>query len=75
LLPVPSRKALIVGLNSYCAPTRGAFQTGRFPYHLSAVEKNLIPWDMPVGIDLNYTMLPAMLKKAGYASHHIGKVT
>eukprot|EP00045_Choanoeca_perplexa_P006088 m.51781 g.51781 ORF g.51781 m.51781 type:complete len:126 (-) comp13459_c0_seq1:1024-1401(-) len=26
-----------------------------------------------VGIDLNYTMLPAMLKKAGYSSHHIGK--
>lgn len=28
----------------YCAPSRGAFHTGRFPFHLDAVEKNLIPW-------------------------------
>eukprot|EP00730_Choanoeca_flexa_P004670 TRINITY_DN11768_c0_g1_i8.p1 TRINITY_DN11768_c0_g1~~TRINITY_DN11768_c0_g1_i8.p1 ORF type:complete len:519 (+),score=110.86 TRINITY_DN11768_c0_g1_i8:135-1691(+) len=57
----------------YCAPTRGAFQTGRFPYHLSAVEKNLIPWNMPVGINLSYPMLPKMLKQAGYDAHHVGK--
>lgn len=57
----------------YCAPTRGAFHTGRFPYHLDAVQHNLIPWSMPAGIDLRYKFLPALLKSAGYSTHHIGK--
>ena len=47
--------------------------TGRLPYRLSAVQKNLIPWDMPVGTNLSYTMLPKKLKAANYESHHIGK--
>ena len=57
----------------YCAPTRGAFHTGRFPYHLDAVQKNLIPWSMPAGIDLRYDFLPKILKCANYSTHHIGK--
>eukprot|EP01051_Picozoa_sp_SAG22_P022817 SAG22_NODE_5623_length_982_cov_1.575311_1_plen_60_part_10 len=31
----------------YCAPTRGAFHTGRFPYHEDAWNGNLIPWSLP----------------------------
>ena len=57
----------------YCAPTRGAFHTGRFPMHLDAVQKNLIPWSMPVGIDLRYDFLPLVLKRANYQTHHLGK--
>jgi hypothetical protein len=69
--PRPSR--LLADVYMYCAPTRGAFHTGRFPMHLDAVQKNLIPWSMPAGIDLRYEFMPAVLKKAGYQTHHIGK--
>ena len=37
------------------------------------MQKNLIPWSMPAGIDLRYEFMPAVLKKAGYQTHHIGK--
>ena len=57
----------------YCAPTRGSFLTGRFPYKLSATRSNLIPWTLPDGIHLGYSMLPKKLKAAGYWSAHIGK--
>ncbi len=58
----------------YCAPTRGAFLTGRMPYRLSATRANLIPWTLPDGIHLNYTYLPRKLKLgAGYRSVHVGK--
>ena len=57
----------------YCAPTRGSFLTGRLPYKLAATRANLIPWTLLDGIHLDYAMLPAKLKAAGYTSHHIGK--
>ena len=59
----------------YCAPTRGSVLTGRFPFKLTAPEHNFIPWWLPVGTNLSYTMLPAKLKEAKYATHHIGKVS
>jgi hypothetical protein len=57
----------------YCAPTRGSFLTGRFPYHLAATRCNLIPSSIPEGTDLGYTMLPKLLATQGYVSHHVGK--
>jgi len=57
----------------YCAPTRGSFLTGRYPYHLVATRCNLIPSTIPEGIHLGYTMLPKRLAQAGYVSHHVGK--
>ncbi len=57
----------------YCAPTRGSFLTGRFPYHLAATRCNLIPSSIPEGTDLGYTMLPKLLAPQGYISHHVGK--
>ena len=57
----------------YCAPTRGALLTGRYPYHLCATRCNLIPSTSPEGIDLGYTYLPKALASAGYVSHHVGK--
>lgn len=47
--------------------------SGRYPYKLSATRANLIPWTVPDGISLNYSMLPRKLKAAGYESYHIGK--
>ena len=59
----------------YCAPTRGSFLTGRYPYRLSATRANLIPWALLDGINTTYTYLPKKLKGAStpYVSHHIGK--
>ena len=57
----------------YCAPTRGAFLTGRLPYRLAATRANFIPWQLTDGTHLSYSMLPRRLKAAGYHSSHIGK--
>ena len=60
----------------YCSPTRGSFQTGRFPYKLCASRNNLNPPSIPEGINLGYTYIPQKLKKANppYISYHVGHV-
>jgi len=57
----------------FCAPTRGSFLTGRLPFKLSATRANLIPWTLPDGTHLGYSMLPRKLKASNYWSAHIGK--
>ena len=54
----------------YCSPSRASFLTGRWPHH--AHQWN-IPSDVPLGANLNMTMLPAKLKQAGYSTHMVGK--
>ena len=54
----------------YCSPTRVSFLTGRWPHH--AHQYNIHPNCM-VGANINMTMLPAKLKKAGYKTHMVGK--
>ena len=54
----------------YCSPSRVSFLTGRWPHH--AHQYNLHPF-VKVGANINMTMLPAKLKKAGYATHMVGK--
>ena len=67
-----------VELNSYysykyCSPTRASLLTGRFPFKTESTRNNLIPFSQEDGVNLNFTMLPAKLKKAGYATHGIAK--
>ena len=59
----------------YCSPTRGSFQTGRFPYKLCGSRNNLNPPSIPEGINLGYTMIPKKLQEADppYISYHVGK--
>lgn len=63
---------------SVCSPSRTAFLTGRFPArhaihgHLATDQQNAAR-AMPNWLDPQVTTLPALLKKAGYATAHFGK--
>ena len=53
-----------------CSPTRASLLTGRWPHHVH--QWNIHP-DVPLGTNINTTMLPAKLKQAGYSTHMVGK--
>ncbi|XP_067658819.1 arylsulfatase B-like [Haliotis asinina] len=55
-----------------CSPSRTAFMSGMFPFHVGMQHKVLLP-GQAVCVPLNYTFLPQELKKLGYATHMIGK--
>ena len=54
----------------YCSPSRASLLTGRIPAHVHERNPGL---GTPGCTNLNYTMLPALLEKAGYHSYHVGK--
>ena len=56
----------------WCAPTRGALMSGRFPMHTGYAGGGM-PGDGE-GMDLRIPLLPGELKAASYATHMIGKV-
>ena len=54
----------------FCSPSRASFLSGRFPHHAHQFN---IKQNVPFGLNLNFTILPQKLKKAGYATHMMGK--
>ena len=54
----------------YCSPTRGSLLTGRLPHHDHQLN---LANDQTNPVNLNMTMLPAKLKRAGYRTYMIGK--
>jgi arylsulfatase I/J len=54
-----------------CTPSRSALQTGRLPIHVTTQLSE--PCDKNGAIPRNMTGLAAQLKKAGYATHQVGK--
>ena len=55
----------------YCSPSRASLMSGRWPHH--AHQWNIVPQTVPLGLNLNFTAMPAKLKQAGYSTHMIGK--
>ncbi|XP_046335684.2 arylsulfatase B-like [Haliotis rufescens] len=55
-----------------CSPSRTAFMSGMFPFHVGMQHLVLLP-GQAVCVPLNYTFLPQELKSLGYATHMIGK--
>ena len=54
-----------------CTPSRASFQTGRLPIHV--LTRLAGPCDKNGAIPRNMTGIAQQLKKAGYATHQVGK--
>jgi len=55
----------------FCSPSRTSLLSGRLPAHVN--ERNKITEAPMAGVPPEMTTIPAMLKSAGYKSHHVGK--
>tara|TARA_B110000208_G_C11603879_1_gene371080 strand:+ start:203 stop:766 length:564 start_codon:yes stop_codon:yes gene_type:complete len=53
-----------------CSPSRVSTLSGRYPYHAGYYNNNGGDTE---GIPIEYTLLPAQLKKAGWMTHGLGK--
>jgi len=59
-------------VQAICTPSRSALMAGRYPYHLRLAH-GVIGDGCPYGLDLSEITLAEQMKKAGYATHAVGK--
>eukprot|EP01062_Namystynia_karyoxenos_P083232 TRINITY_DN9530_c0_g1_i1.p1 TRINITY_DN9530_c0_g1~~TRINITY_DN9530_c0_g1_i1.p1 ORF type:complete len:635 (+),score=161.64 TRINITY_DN9530_c0_g1_i1:86-1990(+) len=68
-----------VRLESYyvqplCSPSRATFMTGRYPFHTGlGPDVVCTSCGQPYGLAARETLLPELLRGAGYATHAVGK--
>ena len=55
-----------------CSPSRAALMTGRYPFRYGLQDWVIAPDDR-YGLNLNETLLPQVLKDAGYETRMVGK--
>lgn len=79
-MPTPNIEALAMNgvilnqsyVNQMCTPTRSAFLTGHYPYHLGT-EHGVFHGATASAVPLRFTFLPEILQRLGYKTHMIGK--
>lgn len=69
-------KAGVILQESYvqpiCTPSRSALMSGRYPFTIGRQHAVIWP-EEPTGLSLNLTLLPQLMKAAGYETHAVGK--
>ena len=60
-----------------CSPSRSSFHTGRYAFSMGLYDNSpeAVPWIHlnDQAVPRNFTLLPALLKQKGYATHAVGK--
>ncbi|XP_077979359.1 arylsulfatase B-like [Glandiceps talaboti] len=55
-----------------CTQSRAAYMAAYYPHRTGFQHKTIHPMQ-PIGLSLNFTLLPQQLKELGYATHMVGK--
>lgn len=59
-------------VHQVCSPSRGAFMTGYYPFHIG-LQNGWIRPSAPTGVPLKFDFLSERLKSLGYSTHAVGK--